>query len=121
MVCANSSALLSDFLKRDAELGNAILKLKQLARAEFNDHGRARINAQIRHLEDRRGELDGERVAFKASMSTMTPPSAQVLAEIEEATTALGKQIAIAQTADAIVTAVAAAFTAWNSGAAKPG
>lgn len=114
MVDANSSALLSHFLKRDTELGNAILKLKRLGRAETDDGQKARIQAQIRHLEDKRSELDAERSALKANLSTLTPPSAEVLAGLQHATAVLSQEIADAQTVDAILAAVTAAFTAWK-------
>ena len=119
MISANSSALLSDLVQRDAELGNAILKLKQLAHAEDDDVRRARIGAQIRHLEDKRSEIEGERLALKATLSTMAPPSTEVVADLRQATAELGAQIAKAHTADAIVSAITTALTAWN--AKKPG
>jgi ABC-type transporter Mla subunit MlaD len=114
MVDANSSALLSYFLKRDTEIGNAILKLKRLARAESDDGPKARIQAQIRHLEDKRSELDAEHTALKANLATLAPPSAEVVASLQHATAVLSQQIADAQTVDAILSAVTTAFTAWE-------
>jgi hypothetical protein len=114
MVHANSSALLSDFLKRDTELGNAILKLKRMARAENDDGQKARIQAQIRHLEDKRSEIEAEHTAVKANLSTLAPPSAEVLATLTRATAVLGQEIADAQTVDAILSAVTTAFSAWE-------